>query len=77
MKTGLFLAESNVLHKYSAIIPRPILVIPKPNNKIDVNAGQPDAISLNKNFLKTTYIVHKKPNVKKVIPIKDTKRIGK
>ena len=51
INTGLFLLASSVLHKYSAIIPRLILVIPNPSNKIDVIAAQPVKRSSYNNFL--------------------------
>src|SRR5687767_3072683 len=73
---GRFRLASNVLHRYSAIMPNEIFVIPKPTIRIDINAGQPAARSSNNNFLSMIYIVHAVPIIKNKIPTIDTILIG-
>ena len=45
MKAGRFLEVSNALHKYSARIPKEILVTPKPIERIEINIVQPETKS--------------------------------
>ena len=74
--TGLLRATSNVLHKYSAIIPREIFVIPNPNERILVKVEYPNGTS---GSIILFTIVSKpiiKPIINIPIPTMLTNRIG-
>src|ERR1051325_7083072 len=58
------------------MIPNEILVIPNPNNKIEIRVGHPETRSPTTIFLVIKYADQINPKTKKEMPTKVTNRIG-